>query len=376
MTRVSASDTLAELLAEARSQIHLPDELDTAGRIAAANLAFGLARLQNALGTLHPGARTTFTGSPDFTITRTVQRWRGGFAYGGILTLEPAGLGVVIPELRPNACGTLVGRLTGPAAGTMTAEALIERASKVRAESADAVWDYSRRNHFINLYRDSESGEQYFIVHGCPARIRFDSAHGPGLDYRRSEHWQPRIETVATPLGTLDLLVGADAESFWRNFLRCEALSIADRQHTAERIFGDFEVVQNTSHVGMAGRDAYYYGCHVNCPPGTLYPVLTRPGAPAFLVEAVPGADGHVPPLPHGTGYHLDLPEELTVTFDASGQRPVFLLGNANEGAQQAYGELSGVPFRYRSETLVDTWHQQGLLNIRQTLDMVATLKL
>ena len=359
-----------ELLAEARRHIYLPSELDVAGRVAAANLAYGMARLLAAVRAVAPGGRVTYTASPDFTITRTIKRWQGGFAYGGVFDFELEGLDLAFPELRPNACGTLVGRLAKPT----TAGEIIRRASRLRSESKDPVWDYSRRNHFINLYRSRTGGEQLFIIHGCPARIRFDSDDGPGLDTNKSTFWQPRCEPVATPLGETGVLTGADARLYWANYRRCEALSMGDRLRTAERIFGAFETVRNVSHAGMASPLSYFQGCHVGCRPGALYPVLTRPGAPAFLVTAA-GDSGRSPLLPHGTGYHLDLPEPLTVIEDASGRRPVFVLGEAG-GAQQAYGDFSSVPFSYREASLVETWKCRGQLAIRETLDMVATVKL
>ena len=364
-----------DLLAEARDHVRLPVDLDVSGRIAAANLAYGMARLLSAVRTVAPQGRVVFTASPDFTITRTVKRWQKGYAYGGLFELEPAGLELAIPELRPNACGTLVGRLEKP----LTAEAMIRRASRVRAESTDPVWDYSRRNHFIHLSlhrggKSPDGDEQIFIVHGCPARIRFDSEAGPGLDGLKSAYWRTRTEAIVTPLGEVTVLTGPDARFFWENFRRCEALSMQDRLETAERIFGRFEIIRNASHVGMSTPSSYYHGCHVDCGPDERYPVLTRPDAPAYLVTA--GGADRPAILPHGTGYHLDLPESLELVADASGNRPVFVMHDSASPGVQAYGDFASVPFSYRDPGLVALWEKQGLLVIRDTLDIVATVKL
>ncbi|MCG8457824.1 MAG: hypothetical protein MI919_16230 [Holophagales bacterium] len=361
------------LLVEARRRIHLPPHADISARIAAANLAYGLARVLAALRTLVPDADVSYRASPDFTVTRTAKRWQGGFAYGGEMVLETGGLELVVPELRPNACGTLVGRLER----TITTEEMIRRASALRAESSDTVWDYSRRNHFINLYLSEERQEQVFVIHGCPAHIRFDTDDGPGIDANKSVFWRPHIEWISGPLGDLGVLTGENARRFWRNFRRCELLSLADRTATAERIFGPFEEVQNVSHVGMSSPCSYFHGCHVDGAPGALYPVLTRPGASVYLVEAVRNGDGAEPGLlPHGTGYLLDFPEPLRETTDPDRRRPIFLLGDPGRGGQQVYGDLSSVPFAYREPSLVADWQDQGLLSIRETLIPMITAKL
>ncbi|MEM8996660.1 MAG: hypothetical protein AAGF23_17880 [Acidobacteriota bacterium] len=364
---------IEDLLIEARRRIHLPTHADVSARIAAANLSYGLARVLAAVRTLVPDADVSYRASPDFTITRTVKRWKGGFAYGGETVLETGGVEVVIPELRPNACGTLVGRLEKP----ITTDQMIRRASALRAESTDMVWDYSRRNHFINLYFSRERGEQVFVIHGCPARIRLDTEDGPGIDANKSAYWKSHIEEVPSPLGGLGVLVGENARRFWTNFRRCELLSLADRTATAERIFGPFEEVQNVSHVGMSSPCSYYHGCHVDGAPGSLYPVLTKPGAPVYLVEATRDGDrGKARLLPHGTGYSLDFPEPLREEMDPDQLRPIFLLGEPDRGGQQVYGDVSSVPFAYREPGLVTDWQDQGLLSIRETLIPLVTAKL
>ncbi|MEI6500547.1 MAG: hypothetical protein WCP21_05910, partial [Armatimonadota bacterium] len=55
---------------------------DSAARLCAANMAFGLAKTNHALQQLGYPADATFIASPDMTITRNSARWQAGFGYG------------------------------------------------------------------------------------------------------------------------------------------------------------------------------------------------------------------------------------------------------------------------------------------------------
>ena len=82
---------------------------DSATALCRANMQFGLAKMhlmQEHLGAM-PDA--TFISSPDETITRNEGRWNQGIGYGGKISWGPGKEKLTVLDVKPNACGMLVG---------------------------------------------------------------------------------------------------------------------------------------------------------------------------------------------------------------------------------------------------------------------------
>lgn len=370
----------ADLLAAAKGLIYLSHEPDTSAKLATQNLMYGLGRILFALQEIDPGATAAFLGAPDFTITRTATRWKSGFAYGGVLVLRNSTRAIVFPELRPNTCGTTVGLLKND----LQPREFVRRVSSRSRNSGQPEWDYSRRNHFVNLYRSSVHARQAFVIHGCPSWIKSDSAAGPGLNIDYSKFWQIRADRIESPLGDVAVLTDDDALSYWHNYLRCDAISKKERRELASALFGDYDLLSESTHEGMLCPTLYNKGCHVAKNHSDQFPVLTAPGSNVFVVTAPgtkrPGGTSELPVgcvavIPHGTGYDLPLPSSELECWDHEESGPLFVFRGPNGGIS-VYADFSHTPYAYRSSNLVQVWATAGYFLIVDTLEPVVSAKL
>jgi len=352
----------SQLLLMAKERIILPSEIDTTAVLASYNLQFGIGRLLHAVRTIVPDADVRFTASVDFTVTRSPARWGSGFSYGGLLELLTSGVRLVAPEIRPNTCGVLVGALPTQ----MTPEELVRRIVAVSSRFPPGVWDYSRRNHFVNVYRCVATGQQIFFLHGCPEVLRSDGQDRLGLYPEHSTYWQSRLHRVRTPLGEAALLLDDVAEEYWQTYQQSEAHSKRDRMNTATEIFGEFDPICNETHEGMASSTSYLLGCHVARDTSASYPLMTTLGKPAYLVS------GTTPPpatslLPHGTGYEFGfLPGQCDVSCAANGA--ILFVFEGDPGGTQVFRDFTNIPFTYRNPAIVEQWERNSVLTIRRVL--------
>jgi hypothetical protein len=358
-----------QLLLMASERIILPAQVDAAALVASYNLQFGVGRLLHAVRTIARDADVRFTASVDLTVTRSPARWGSGFSYGGLLELLISGTKIVAPEIRPNTCGVLVGALRTQ----MTPADLVQRIVAVSSQFPPGVWDYSRRNHFVNVYRCIETGQQIFFLHGCPEMLRLDGQDRPGLYLEHSPYWRSRLHRVHTPLGEAGLLIDDVAEEYWETYQQSDALSRCDRMKTATEIFGDFDLICNETHEGMASNSSYLLGCHVASSPTALYPLMTSLGKPAYLVSGT-ATQPAVSLLPHGTGYEFSfLHGPCDVRCEANGT--ILFLFRGDSGSTQVFRDFANIPFTYRNPSIVKQWEREEVLTIRRTMAPLVSTK-
>jgi hypothetical protein len=359
----------SQLLLMAKERIILPAAIDTAAVLASYNLQFGMGRLLYAVRTIAPHADVRFTASVDFTVTRSLVRWGSGFSYGGLLELFTSGTRIAAPEIRPNTCGVLVGALPTH----MTQEQLVERIVSVSSRFPPGAWDYSRRNHFVNVYRCRATGQQIFFLHGCPESLRSDQHNYPGLYPEHSTYWRSKLHRVKTPLGESALLLDDAADEYWRTYQHSELLSKRDRMNTATEIFGEFDPLCNETHEGMASSTSYLLGCHLAKDTTVMYPLMTTLGKPVYLVSGT-AQSAAVCLLPHGTGYEFTfLPRECNIRCAVDGSTLFIFYDEA--GGTQVFREFTNIPFQYRSPAIVEQWERDKVLEIRHELLPVVSTK-
>ena len=353
-----------DLLSTSRTRLHVTHDLDTTGRLAAENACVGIGKIVYALRHLGMRGDVRFVASLDFTITRHAERWGSGFSYGGALEIMIEGDAIAIPEVRPNTCGTIV----GVPRDEISASELMRRVCDAR-HTRKGTFDYSRKNHFVNVYRSSATGKPVFIIHGCPARVKFDGHEGPGLYLETSSYWDARAMLIMTPLGPLRPLVGDNAVAYWENYRRCEERSKADRLAVAKTIFDRYDLIADHTHEGMLAQHIYLHGCHAARTPEAVFPVMSSMGEPAFLVSRnarSPTVGDNNAVLPHGTGYSIQVPaRDFEMRYISDHDRVFFGHGAEHD---EAYSSFEDVPFTYRPNDIVSEWESQELLTIRDVL--------
>ena len=147
-----------KLLERAENHIFSTAIPDAATMLCSANLKHGLAKmhlLQESMG-IEPNA--TMIASPDQTITRNAGRWAQGISYGGKIAWGTGKEKVVVLDVKPNACGMLVGQMDE----MPTPQQLLERINELEThhtyiKGVPVNWDFSKSNHFIDVFEVDKS---------------------------------------------------------------------------------------------------------------------------------------------------------------------------------------------------------------------------
>lgn len=353
---------------------------DSGSQLCQANMGYGLAKiqyLQKSLGLL-PNA--SFIGSPDMTITRNNYRWTSGFGYGGKLSFGDGSSELIILDLKPNACGMLVGGLEH----FIPAERLLERIMALKElketiQGAQIQLDFAQGNHFINLFSCRESRVKLppyiFVVHGAGGEYRGDQKGSFGLYWDQSPRLMQITEIFSTPWGELKILTNDRAREYYQFYQFVEEFSKKRREMVAERIFGPFLPISNENHQGFINMNEMVLGSHYFKEKNkTLYPVMLRADLPAYLLwgkenispeqleklgfnqrafspgirERLLGANL----LPHGGGYYFPRVSSIRQIFQLQDSR-FFQLHLTDSTSTLLVSAVKDIPYAYRGEEVI-----------------------
>ncbi len=388
-----------EILNLARRSIISLSVGDAAAQLAEANMAFGLAKIlwhQTSQG-LEP--RACFIAAPDCTITRNAARWASGFGYGGKLFYDYPEPTVVL-DVKPNACGMLVGGLERiPSADELgrRVDALLAREAAL--DGIPIHWDFSAGNHFIDIFAahplaaDLNLPPYLFIIHSACPELRVPSPAGPGLYWDKSPDLLARAEVIHTPWGPLRLLRGSAAEDYHAFFDYAADFAARKRLLAAEALFGDFTAISNHFHQGILAPGEVLLGSHHSLWPEPL-PITLRPDLPSYLMAGRPNVEPQRLPaeslrdaadyaaaclrraniLPHGGGYALDGIRRLARVV-GDGPRRLFELERDTAGTTDLIADPGALPMRYRGRQVLIRAIEAGLGEPVARLDPLIVLK-
>jgi hypothetical protein len=255
-------------LAQARELIFSMGLEDSAARLGAANMAYGLAKINAVLSELGYPADASFIATPDLTITRNTARWQAGFGYGGKVQWGDGERPLLVLDVKPNGCGMLVGGLAEPP----EAQAVIERLGRLKAtrrslSGIEINWDFGRGNHFIDICRVQavEGGAGLppyaFVMHGSCPELHGETALGPGAYWDASLALQREARVFETLWGPLHVLLDEQVAPFVEFWGRADQFAKERRLLAARECFGDFEVIANVTHQGLWGANGILLGC-------------------------------------------------------------------------------------------------------------------
>lgn len=376
---------------------------DSGASLALANLRYGIAKIhfvQEALG-MRPDA--SFVTAPDFTVTRNSTRWRSGFGYGGAITWGDGSDELVILDLKPNACGMIVGGLEDMPHPLEVLERLHALAGEpVEIDGVPVRWDFGTSNHFVDICRVvAATGEDLppfaFLMHFAGDELRGESRVGPGLYWDRSPALQERMRVYETPFGPLRVLLGEDACGYHGFYRRVEAFVRERRRLAAGRVFGDYLMLNNETHQGLVGLNRMVLGCYCFGDGDGLYPVALRPDAPSYLVRGRPnlsreamerldlgararrlGVERHVAGahlLPHGGGYVFPDIRRVRRVHQLDGRR-FFELETRPGRNRQIVEDVRDLPFEYRDRRVLDRAMELGMAEVVASLWPEIVLKI
>jgi hypothetical protein len=372
---------------------------DTGEALCLANMAYGIAKIQDVQARLGLPQDATFVGAPDATVTRNRPRWDKGFGYGG--RIRWTGDFAVLDE-KPNACGMLVGALAWmPTAAEATAAARRVSSEGVVLDGTRLDYDLHESNHFVDVLevRGDAKGlpsRFLFIMHSSGHEHRGKTHRGPGLYLDESEELRRAAEIHETPWGSLSILRG-DAAHQWFEFVKVvQAFSLARREAFAKALFGEFTVVKNATHQGLRSLSDINIGCYVFEPKettdGTLYPLTLSPSLPAYLVaprsnltiemverlgwteraarlgvlDRLVGLDV----LPHGGGYTYPQFRGVGRVHERGPDQRAFELLPHEGGEPVITDDVRALPYGYRGTEVLDRTVALELAHPVHTLDI------
>lgn len=394
-----------EYLGRAKDHLFMTGINDNGMKLCAANMVYGIAKIHYLQEKLGLEADATFISTPDATITRNIERWNNGFGYGGKIEWGNGASELMILDILPNACGMLVGGLEKlPEIETLINKvtAISAKSSNIKVNGIRIVWDFGKGNHFIDVFKvrnilGIEDLPPYmFIVHGAGDELREDNQKGYGLYYYRSKRLDSISEKIDTPFGEIRFLTGKKASDYYEQYKFADDFSKKRRIEFAKRLFGDFKVVSNETHQGLADINTMLLGCH-NIKDNKVLPIALRGDLPAYLVYGKPsftkeqienlGFERRARKLglmnrlrnanvvPHGGGYHFpDLLNVLKV-IENGGQR-YFLMDLINDRGKKVIKDVREIPYDYRGRMVVLRTLELGLAEITAKLIPLYVLKI
>lgn len=375
-----------ERLRRAEEHIFSTGVEDSGAGLGLLNMRYGLAKVhwvQERFG-MPPDA--TFVSAPDVTVTRNEARWKSGFGYGGTLTWGDGSRDLVVLDVKPNACGMIVGGLERlPDRFELLERVHALREAAVEIDGIPAAWDFGESNHFIDICRvEPEQGEDLppwvFLMHFAGDELRGETSQGPGLYWDRSPALRDRMEVHDTPFGPLRTLRGEAAREYLDFYRRVERFVQDRRRIAADRLFDDYTLINNDTHQGFVHMNRVVLGCYRFDDTRRLYPLGLRPDVPAYLMRGRPNLGpaamkaldfeerarrlgvedqvrgAHI--LPHGGGYVFPDFEEVTGVHELNGDRYFEVKPTTGQG-RQILDQVRHLPFEYRDGSV-----------LRRTLDL------
>lgn len=390
------------LLARAEQHIFSTGVDDSGTALGQANLKYGLAKIHHVQSELGLQPDATFISAPDFTVTRNTARWLSGFSYGGSLSWGDGTQDLIFLDLKPNACGILVGGLWDlPSAETIVKRIHDIHSSPVEINGVMIQWDFGKSNHFIDLLRvhpvDGYDLPPYvFMMHVAGGELRGENEIGEGLYWDLSSVLRSRMVVFQTPFGPLRVLLGEDAQSYYRYYRQVEAFALERRLKAAELIFGEFELIHNGTHQGLRHMNEILLGCYSFTDGQEIFPIGLRPDATAYLIRGLGnlgedaisrlgfeqrahnlGMNGRLSQanlLPHGGGYTFPHIAGVSSVVEMDDER-YFVVSMRSSGANQIVHEVRNLPFEYRGDAVVRRTLELGMGELVAELEPKLVLK-
>jgi hypothetical protein len=354
---------------------------DGASYLCRENMKYGLGKIHLAQEQFGIPPNATFITTPDETITRNEVRWKAGFGYGGKLTWGSGEDKMIILDVKPNACGMLVGGLNELPEPTELIERIHSAKKDLFVDDMPIEWDLAKGNHFIDLFKvikrstDVFIPDYAFIIHGSVSELRGETEKGIGLYYDKSKTLQEMSKEIETPLGKLHVVLDADAEEYLKFYKYADEFSKKKRALVAETLFGKFQEISNITHQGLLNYNELLLGCqNIKDSSASMFPIALRADLPAFLMRGVDNLDEdiienlgftkraerygvmdrllHANILPHGGGYTFKDFINVIEVIEIKNQR-YFILDMSNDVGNKICSDVRDMEFDYRGKNVI-----------------------
>lgn len=352
---------------------------DAGSSLCKANMVYGIAKIHYAQEQLGMETNATFISGPDETITRNGNRWKYGFGYGGKISWGDGKTKMIVLDVMPNACGMLVGgieELPSPQKLIQKVGNLIEE--KIYIDDICVEWDFSKSNHFIDLYSIAKTADidlpKYgFIIHSGAPELKGENARGTGFYWHKSKSLRKIAKIIDTPFGEIKVLLDDNATTYLEHFKFGDKFSKKKREFVANEIFPDFEKISNTLHQGLINYNEILLGTN-NVIENEIFPLVLRADLPAYLFKGKKNLSEEIIEalgftkraerlgvydrlkkaniLPHGGGYVFRHLLNVEHVFEINNSR-YFVVEMHNSVGQKIIREPRDIEFDYRGREVV-----------------------
>lgn len=368
-----------DALERAREHCFLSGVGDVGEGLCAANMPFGIAKIQHVQRELGFPQDASFIGAPDATVTRNTGRWGQGFGYGG--RIQWTGDFAVL-DIKSNHCGMIAVALDDPPPVeeiTARAKRLAEQPMEIDGVRVD--FDLDEGNHFLDLCEvtstadGADPGSRHIaVIHSSGHEFREASPKGPGIYWDQSPALQRLMETRETPFGPLHVLRGDARDEWYAAYSYCQDFSLRRREALARALLGELSVICNRTHQGLGAYNDAILGCYTfdedDLSRGQLFPLTLSPELPVYLVRPRPNLDDaalaetglaeraerhgltdrlrRANLLPHGGGYSYAQYAKVRGVREQDGRR-VFDL-ETRDGRVEAVDDVRTHAYGYRGD--------------------------
>ncbi len=390
-----------ERLNFARKHIFSLGVKDSGSKIGIQVMTFGLAKLhflQESLG-LKPNA--FFVGAPDVTITRNIYRFNAGIGYGGIISWGNNKEELIPLDLKPNACGMLIGGIYYLPQYEKLLQSLVDLKNDLGEIAGTHIkWDFNASNHFINLFKvvDNVNLPPYiFVIHGAGNEFRGDNDEQFGLYIDKSKILKSMAHTLETPFGEINYLIGKNAKEYLTFYKMVEEFTKQRRNYVAHQLFGDFTSITNQNHQGLTGLNEIVLGCHKFTDEETVFPLMLRADRPGYLISGKNNLTKEqierlgftqralnldlyerllkTNILPHGGGYYFPDVLDITQVWEIDDKR-YYELSTTTGMGKKIVQHVHELPYEYRGQQVLTQTLDLSLANVNATLIPIYTLKI
>ncbi|MEU6815287.1 hypothetical protein [Streptomyces sp. NPDC046860] len=257
---------------------------------------------------------------PDLGLPHNVRRIHGGFYTGAFYQWEST-VPMVPVDATVNLCGVSLFRVDDDFADERHFRERVAAARAVLSDRSSYVWNFTSGNHFVILAENRTPGVlpqgRYLVLHASAAE--FKNQYN-GLYPAPGNWYHEEVRVLAGPDGRyLRYLSGKPAERFASMVSMIEAYQHERQRMCAALILGSeariTEEICSVLHYGMPDASSIAIGCQWLSGDDPRSLLLTRPGAPLFLVRSEAGGSNEVHTAhgprtltPHGLGVQATLP--------------------------------------------------------------------
>lgn len=283
---------------------------DTSAQLARNILKRGVSNLKTVLNKVCGGDDFVYIACPDFSISLRQRRLILGLPIGGYVRW-PAEYKFFPLELDVNSCGVHVLKLSQDfdikkfESDLFNLKRNLDN-SVYKLNGVTLKWNFSRRNHFINIYKDNNN--YYMVTHSSGETILFDWKNLNKIF---------NVKYIDVNGRMLPYIQGNDVDEYFRITEKENNFYFDRHRFLFNVILGinNYKIVYSDQHFGMISQGEILMGCS-KVKPGSIFPLLTRPFAEISFARAsnppipILDATGGFAVVPHGLG--MTLPANVT----------------------------------------------------------------